>query len=119
MKKDLTTIQVQPTSKLVVITRNDIPEGYQLVQSNHAVADFAYEHPQKFREWKDTSNYIISLQIPDEHQLIKLYEKLSDQGAIATLFREPDIEDEATSFAFFGTEDLRKKVSNLKLSLKK
>lgn len=111
--------QVQPNSKLVVITRNDIPDGYQLVQSNHAVADFAYEHPQKFKEWKDTSNYIISLQIPDEHQLIKLYEKLSDQGAIATLFREPDIDNEATSFAFFGTEDLRKKVSNLKLSLKK
>ena len=121
MKKDIIEFkhQVQPKTKLVVITRNDIPDGYQLVQSNHAVADFAYEHHQEFKEWKDTSNYIISLQIPNEQDLIKLYEKLSNEGAVATLFREPDIDNEATSFAFFGTEDLRKKVSNLKLSLKK
>jgi len=59
------------------------------------------------------------LQIPDENQLILLYEKLKDQGAYATLFREPDIDNEATSFAMFGTPELRKKVSNLKLSLKK
>jgi hypothetical protein len=89
-----------------------------LAQSNHAVADFAYEHPQKFREWKETSNYVIALQISDEENLIKLYEKLKDQGANITLFREPDINDEATSFAMFGTPELRKKTSNLKLSLK-
>jgi peptidyl-tRNA hydrolase len=89
------------------------------VQSNHATADFAYEQPHKFREWKETSNYIISLQIPDENQLILLYEKLKDQGAYATLFREPDIDNEATSFAVFGTPEVRKQTSNLKLSLKK
>lgn len=111
--------QIQPENKLVVITRNDIHPGYQLVQSNHAVADFAYEHPQKFREWKEASNYIISLQIPDEKSLIQLYQKFKDQGAITTLFREPDIDNEATSFAVFGTPDIRKQTSNLSLSLKK
>lgn len=95
-----------------------MPPGYQLVQANHATADFAYEHPSKFKDWKESTNTIVTLQIPTEQELIELFDKLTELGATATLFREPDINDEATSFCMYGTNEIRKKVSNLKLSLK-
>ena len=38
-------------SKLVVITRQDINPGYQCVQGNHSLADFAFEHPETFKKY--------------------------------------------------------------------
>ena len=40
-------------TKLVVITRQDINPGYTVVQSTHSIADFAYEHPEVFKKWKE------------------------------------------------------------------
>lgn len=103
--------------KLVIITRQDLKTpGYQLPQACHSLADFAYEHPEKFKEWKETSNSIICLSARSEEHLIKLYEKYRTVTE-ASLFFEPDI-DAYTSACFFGTPQVRKAFSHLPLSLK-
>ena len=103
-------------TKLVVITRSDITPGYQVVQSTHSVADFAAEHPEAFKEWKNDSNSIICLYVASEQSLLKLYEKFK-QVTPASAFFEPDV-NEWTSICLLGTPNIRKKLSHLPLSLK-
>jgi len=99
-----------------VITRQDINPGYQCVQSNHATADFAYEHPQTFRQWKQESNSIICLSAKSEEHLLKLYEKYSLLTPTIKFF-EPDI-SEWTSICLYATPKIRKSLSHLSLTLK-
>ena len=101
-------------SKLVVITRSDLTQGYQSQQSTHSVADFAHEFPQSFNEWKTTSNSIICLQVNNETELDTLYNKLSKLTSV-TKFYEPDLNDELTSICLYANKDIRKKLSYLPL----
>lgn len=101
-------------SKLVIITRSDLTQGYQSQQSTHSVADFAHEFPQSFNEWKTTSNSIICLQVNNETELDTLYNKLSKLTSV-TKFYEPDLNDELTSICLYANKDIRKKVSYLPL----
>ena len=90
-----------------------------MVQSNHAIADFAYNHSSEFKMWKNSSNSIITLSTENEKSLIRLFNHFKNVDKTVCLFREPDINDEATSFCVYGTDDVRRKLSNLSLSLKK
>ena len=103
-------------TKLVVITRSDIPLGYQAVQSTHSVADFAFEYPDTFAKWKLESNSIICLSVKNESELQKLYDKFKDLTP-SVIFYEPDV-DEMTSICLYGTPDIRKKLRSLPLLLK-
>lgn len=100
----------------MVITRADIQPGYQVVQSTHAIADFADQFPKEFREWKKDSNSIICLSTPNQESLDKLYSKYQDVTPSVKFF-EPDV-DEFTSICVLGTPEVRKKLSHLSLSLK-
>ena len=102
--------------KLIVITRGDIPDGYQVVQSTHSIADFAFEFPETFRKWKDESNSIICLSVKNEFELQKLYHKYKELTD-TVIFFEPDV-DEFTSVCLYGTPKIRKSLSYLPLSLK-
>ena len=104
--------------KLIVVTRGDITPGYQLVQATHSIADFIIEYPELSKHWKSISNSIITLSIKDEAALLKLHTILANQGHPCQLFREPDIDNEATSMCIYGTPDVRKSLSNLSLSLR-
>lgn len=103
--------------KLVVVTRQDLKSGYQLVQSGHAIAEFGYTFPELFNNWVDTSNYLIILSTPDEFHLKHLYKKLKWRGANVVAFTEPDIGDQLTSICFYGTPEMRKITNKLKLAL--
>lgn len=81
------------------------------------MADFAFEHPELFKEWKETSNSIICLSVDSKDQLIRLYDKMSKLTP-NVIFFEPDIDD-YTSICLYGTPEIRKKLSNLPLSLSK
>jgi hypothetical protein len=86
------------------------------VQSTHAIADFAHQHPDAFLEWKGDSNSIICLSVESEEKLLKLFDRYS-QVTPASKFFEPDV-DQWTSVCLLGTPEVRKKLSHLSLSLK-
>ncbi len=105
--------------KLLVITRDDLHAGYQLVQSVHACADLAATQPQAFADWHRDSNSIITLAVPDEAALERLAAKLQDKfGAAVTEFREPDIENELTSISLVASPLVRRKLRYLPLALR-
>lgn len=108
----------QVQEKLVTVTRNDLPQGVQLAQSAHAIADFAHDLPIFFKSWKNNSNYIVALATQDEQSLLKIYEKLKTRGAPVVAFREPDIGDQLTAICFYGIPEYRRITSNLPLALK-
>lgn len=104
---------------MVSITRQDITPGYQVVQTAHAIADFIHDHPEVSKQWKDESNSIITLATKDEQSLIALYERLKQVTPYVTAFYEPDVQDQMTAIAVYGTPEIRKKYfSNLPLALK-
>jgi hypothetical protein len=87
------------------------------VQSGHAIAEFAHKFPNQFDKWAKNSNYLISLSTHDEQKLQRLYEKLKWRGANVVAFTEPDIGDQLTAICYYGTPEMRKITSNLKLAL--
>ena len=89
-----------------------------MVQSGHAIVEFANKHPQPFKDWTETSNYLISLSVQDENHLKRLYEKLKWRGANVVAFTEPDIGDQLTAICYYGTPELRKITNKLDLALK-
>lgn len=105
-------------TKLVTITRGDLnKDGYIIPQTSHAIADFAYQHPDTFSKWKEESNSIVCLEAESEEHLFKLYEKYSHLTPIVKFF-EPDI-DEWTSICLYATPKIRKSLSHLPLAGKK
>lgn len=103
--------------KLVTVTRKDLKNGQQLVQSAHSLAEFAQQFPDKFAEWKQQSNYLISLSVDNEEKLQRLFYKLQDNGADVVAFTEPDINDQLTSICYYGTPEMRKHTDKLDLAL--
>lgn len=104
--------------KLVIVCRQDISAGYKVVQSAHAVTEFAYYFPKQFTHWKDISNTVVALGIPTERDLVNLYRRLDKSGADVVIFSEPDIEHQATAICLYGSPEVRKKLSNYPLLLK-
>ena len=103
--------------KLVTVTRKDLDAGYQLAQTIHSGQRFAYHHPELHREWIEKSEYVVSLSVDNEEKLERLYYKLQDYGATVVAFREPDIDNQLTSICYYGTPEIIKITSNLKLAL--
>ena len=115
MKNDLTTFgQVHPN--LITITRQDLSVGYQIAQSCHSVADFAYHKPYEFKNWRENSNYKICLESKDEQSLIKLYNNLIDKGANVIAFREPDLGNEMTAITLLGDPEFKNHTKYLPLA---
>lgn len=106
--------QVHPN--LVTVTRQDLIAGYQIAQSCHSVADFAYHLPTFFNNWRTNSNYKVCLAAKDEQSLEKLYLKLKERGASVIAFREPDLGDELTAITLYGEEEYKKYTKYLPLA---
>ena len=106
-------------SKLLVVTRRDLSEGQQAVQSAHAVAHFCFEHPVLAKEWYTVSKYLALVSVSCEADLMKLVEKCKRKGLLITEVREPDIADALTAIAIEPTDQGRKMVANYPLTLKK
>jgi hypothetical protein len=91
--------------------------GAQIAQTGHAIAEFAHQFPNKFVEWKQQSNYLISLSTDNEESLKYLYDELKFYGAHVVAFYEPDIDNQMTSICYFGTPEMRKYTQKLDLAL--
>lgn len=102
-----------------MITRENISPGYQVVQSNHSIADFIFEHPVLAQQWKKESNSIINLSVPTEQELAGLSKQLKSKGYYVSEFYEPDIDNQLTAICVYATSVVRKELSHLPLTLKK
>lgn len=109
----------QITSKLVVVTRQDLNNGYQAVQSGHAIAKFAASKKEIFDRWHKDSQYLVMLAARDIEHLIQQIEKIKKLDVEYVEFYEPDIGNQLTAFCFYAETSKAKKVlSNLPLALK-
>jgi len=93
-----------------------LPDGYQVAQTAHGVAEFAIRYPFLFNTWKN--NTIVCLSARNEIRLDKLLRQLCEDDDISvTGFYEPDLDGELCSVAAIG-EGIDKYTSNLPLTLK-
>jgi hypothetical protein len=88
------TVVSQPRNPaMYVLVRSDLGPGYQIAQAGHAIAYLSaedalrlYQHPT-----------MIVLNVKDEAEL------LSYANTQGFLFREPDLDEQATAFAVYST----------------
>lgn len=85
------------------------------VQSCHALAEFANQHPSVFFYWQINQKNIVLLEVEDEVSLMELFNKIQGKKS---KFHEPDINDELTAICFLPTEEDCKLTSKLPLALK-
>jgi len=88
-----------------------------MVQSIHAATEFAHKHPSLFNDWMTNSQYVVSLSANDEQHLKEIHNKLEWFGANVVKFYEPDMGNQLTSIAYYGTPEMMKITQHLKLAL--
>lgn len=76
-----------------VIVRSDLSISQQAVQACHA----SYESGALLEQEESIGNYLILVTAPSEAALLKTYQKLEDRDIKSVLFREPDLNNEATA----------------------
>ena len=74
--------------------RKDLPFQIQLVQSCHA----CIEATKLFKQPEETV-FLVICTAKNEEQLYKLFEKSQENGISCTIFQEPDLDNQFTSFA--------------------
>lgn len=105
------------TDKLYVIVRTDLLAGQQAVQAAHALRQFAEEHPETERAWFQRSNTLAMLAVPDEEALHRLLSRAGDRGIRASIFREPDIDNQLTAVVLEPNEQARRLCRGMPLAL--
>lgn len=101
------------------MTRADLSAGCAATQVAHAVADYAADHPELFREWQRTSNSLIVLAASDHSALLALQSRLVAAGLDSTSFREPDLGLELTALAVSPSDMTARMLSSLPLALRR
>lgn len=99
-----------------MVTRQDLTLGYQIVQTAHATAEFVLNHPQVARQWREESQYMVALSVPNESELSALMDKASKFNIHFSEFREPDVGNEITAVVFAPSENTRKLLSQCSLA---
>lgn len=82
--------------KLYLVTRKDLPPGAQAAQLVHGMAEFAEEHPETFKAWKEASNTVVCLSVRDEEKLHALASEACAAEHRFSLFHEPDFGNAVT-----------------------
>lgn len=77
--------------RLYVVTRRDLPEGPQAVQSCHAAIAFAIEHRACLEAWALSSNTLVLVSVKDEDELRSLASAAEESGLLMSRFHEPDM----------------------------
>lgn len=96
---------------MYVVVRADLLPGLQAAQACHAVRLFVEDEREADRRWYEQSNNLVLLQVPGQKELLEFYERACGSKV---LFREPDLEGEATAVASLD----KKATSNLPLLLR-
>lgn len=104
--------------KLVIITRFDLSKGYQIVQTAHALAEFAVDYEGMFKEWREKSAYLCCLSVDNEEDLKNFTKKLDELDIRYSTMRESDLDGQLTALAIQPLpKELHKKLyQKIKLS---
>ena len=86
---------IEEKTHIYVFIRRDIPLSWQIVQSNHATFELGLKLSRKYAQPPS----IVLIQIRDEKELIKAYEKILSHNIHCEMFHEPYKDTGATSFA--------------------
>ena len=97
--------------KLYILIRKDLSASQQAVQGGHALAEFLLEHPTQGKEWGNHT--LIYLGIDSEKELLDWAEVLGWKEMPYSIFREPDIGNQATALACYGDSKLFTKLKLL------
>lgn len=89
-------VPIEP--RMYVIVRRDLSETYRMVQGSHALAKFALEYPDKFKQWNN--EYLIFLSVFNLKALRDLKMNLTGKVEFST-FYEPDLDNQETSIALY------------------
>lgn len=108
-------LQIRPNEKLVIITREDLTQGQQVVQAAHAAIDFTFEHSDRASPWHEQSNYLAILGVKDENALKEFIERCKYRFLKHTVFKEPDLNNSITAIAIEPCKETQKLVRGLKL----
>lgn len=104
--------------KLTTITRRDLPDGVQSVQSSHAAINFIMKYPADSREWFTSSNYLAQLSCENESELEKIAVEAEKRGIKVVRFLEPDIGNQLTAICLEPGRETRRLTSSYPLMLK-
>lgn len=105
-------------ARLITVVREDLSYGYQIAQTAHAVANFAYEQPDVFALWHEQGNYMISLAVPGLKELELLMEILQREKVGFVPFFESDV-NEITAIAICPCNKANELTKELKLAGRK
>lgn len=104
--------------KLYLVVRNDLVPGLQAAQATHAITDLIFKYPNEAVKWRKDSNYVVILSTENEETLLRLARKFKVHKAKIALFREPDIDMQATAFAVLPGDSTWRMLADLPLALK-
>jgi peptidyl-tRNA hydrolase len=103
---------------LYVIVRSDLdPIGYQIPQAGHAITQFIFDHFDIAKNWHETSDYLVVLNIDNEEKLIELLNKANELNIKSSAYREQDLDMQYTAIALEPGIKTKKLCQNLKLAL--
>jgi len=106
----------KPTDKMYVVVRSDLDFGSQLAQALHGARLFAAEHAQIEHDWYNGSNTIVVLKATDESHLQDLSDKATVSNIQWSMFREPDLHNQATCLVLAPGHKTRRICQNLQLA---
>jgi hypothetical protein len=89
---------------MYVLVRLDLAETYRCVQGAHALAQFAMEHPEEFKQWNN--EYLIFLGIRFPREIREWEERLRSARKKFSSFSEPDQDGIKTAIACFDTGEI-------------
>lgn len=69
------------------------------MQTAHALADFAIDHPGIFKEWRQNSAYLCCLQVPNISNLFDLVRELTKLKIEYSCMFESDLKGQLTAVA--------------------
>lgn len=91
--------------RMYIIVRGDLSETYRMVQGAHALAQFAMDHPEEFKQWNN--EYLIFLKVFNKIALVDfIIKKLSKSYVPYSLFKEPDLDNQITAIALYNNGEV-------------
>jgi hypothetical protein len=82
-------------NKLYVLVREDLSPAQQAVQAGHAVAEYLLRGPE--HQWDNGT--LVYLGVSNKEKLERWKDKLEARDIPFVVFKEPDLNNEATSLA--------------------